>query len=68
MNNWIDIQELGIVCPVCGKSDLCAVTIKHIEHPTFAVCRRIKEGCYGTMRDNGGYLHILSKNGAHQGE
>ena len=55
--SWVRIQEVGIECPICGKSDWCMVSPDNPKDPSAVLCSRIKEG---SIRDVGeaGHLHI----------
>lgn len=59
-HNWVRVSE-KLRCPVCGKSDGCAVAASNPTNPPAAMCVHVSKGSVRPVEL--GYLHILKSNG-----
>lgn len=59
-SNWTRVNK-DLLCPVCGKSDGCAVAASNPTDPPAVMCVHISEGSVKPVEL--GYLHILKSEG-----
>lgn len=59
-HNWKRVNA-NLLCPICGKSDGCAVAASNPNDPPAAMCVHISKGSVKTV--GLGYLHILKSQG-----
>jgi putative DNA primase/helicase len=60
-HNWIRTMEAGLVCPICGKPDGCALSRENPADPNAVLCLRVKEGSVKALLL--GWLHIRKDGG-----